>query len=298
MKIKKLFITLTLVAVLAASSMAMFGCALFGGNTLADGVYHVDRVYINGTEIDSNHTHWITLTAMHFEVSGSNLGIFLLGSRLITVEHRITSGYIEQRSPQMHNNQWIRENGSAASGHNSLRAESREIVMRHGMLSEVGRLVNGSVSVFFSLNATAPETTPPPETGTGVAPTQEQLLGKWYLNTQWTSGIFGTSRPGDALWVGGYFIEFNEDGTFSEVNFWNHLNTVSGTWTLSGSTLTLTRLTGSDGGLTFIGTRTLEINAEGSELIMIYSRPNPPADAWEYINVFSRYAPDANGNFM
>ena len=133
---------------------------------------------------------------------------------------------------------------------------------------------------------------PRPETGTGGAPTQEQLLGRWNLSEQWTSGrSFGSSRPGDALWVGGYFIEFNEDGTFSEIAFWNHLNTVRGTWTLNDSTLTLIRISGADGGLAFIGTRTLEINTDGTVLMMIYTRPNPSGRAWDYVNTFTRHAP-------
>ncbi|MCL2587715.1 MAG: hypothetical protein FWE31_05820 [Firmicutes bacterium] len=64
------------------------------------------------------------------------------------------------------------------------------------------------------------------------------LVGRWNL-TQTRHNPGGTIRPGDALWLGEYFIEFREDGTFTEVHFWGVME-VSGTWVVEGNTVTLT----------------------------------------------------------
>jgi len=125
----------------------------------------------------------------------------------------------------------------------------------------------------------------------GNAPTQAELTGRWNLTqTRYTGGMGGcgmavTNRPGDFLWSGGYFIQFNENGTFSESNFWSFSN--SGTWTLIGDSLTLNGGGGAPafGELQFISDR--RVGLQGNTLTMTYTRRSG-INTWHYLHTFTR----------
>jgi len=112
------------------------------------------------------------------------------------------------------------------------------------------------------------------------AQTAAQLHGRWYLTEHQTSGV-GTHRPGDDLWWNDYFIEFNANGTFREMNFWNPEFTASGTWTLSGNTVTLNLTTPDRGYFEFVRSRTLRISPDGRTLTIDYRRPQ-----WTYVATY------------
>jgi len=112
------------------------------------------------------------------------------------------------------------------------------------------------------------------------AQTATQLQGRWYLTEHQTSGM-GTHRPGDELWWFDYFIEFNANGTFREMNFWTPEFSATGTWTLSGNTVTLNLNVPDAGYFNFVRTRTLGISADGRTLRMSYQRPG-----WTYAATF------------
>ena len=108
------------------------------------------------------------------------------------------------------------------------------------------------------------------------------LYGRWMLEEHRTSGVLHT--PGHENWWYDYFIELNSDGTFTEMNFWTPEFIATGTWALSGNTLTL-NLAGTDGGsFEFVPLRSLSVSADGGTLIMNYRRP----PAWAYTGIFSR----------
>jgi len=115
-----------------------------------------------------------------------------------------------------------------------------------------------------------------------------QLHGRWDLTeTHYTPGMFTRSRPGSADWTGGYFIEFNSNGSFFEKNFWNWTNTVSGNWFLSGGSLTLNRTQGSDGELVFVSSRTVQISEDGNTLRITYTR-SQDGSTWNYTDTYER----------
>ena len=136
----------------------------------------------------------------------------------------------------------------------------------------------------------------------GYPPSAEELIGKWYLTQIFTSG-FGIITPdfGSDVWTADYFIEFNEDGTFSELNYWNWLNIVDGTWALGEyRDLMLTLDRGANAGdLIFIGSRTLGLSADGQTLRMQYRRTQG-GETWAYTHTFNKGSPTSSGggNYM
>ena len=126
----------------------------------------------------------------------------------------------------------------------------------------------------------------------GTAPDRAQLVGRWQLTQTRYRGNIGSGRtfaPGSTAhpgWSGGYFIEFFENGTFSEQNFWNLDGTrLSGTFILEGNSLKLTT-TGTQDEWEFVGTRHVGISSDGNTLTMTYTR-NQGA-AWHYLHTFTR----------
>ena len=119
------------------------------------------------------------------------------------------------------------------------------------------------------------------------AQTAAQLQGRWYLTAHQTTVVGGggseTHRPGDELWWNDYFIEFNANGTFRELNFWNPGFTASGTWTLSGNTVTLNLNVQDRGDFEFVRQRTLRLGSDGATLTMDYRRPQ-----WTYVATYRR----------
>jgi len=71
--------------------------------------------------------------------------------------------------------------------------------------------------------------------------TTARLYGRWMLEEHRTSGVL--HAPGHENWWYDYFIELNADGTFTEKNFWTPEFIATGTWALSGNTLTLNLVT-------------------------------------------------------
>jgi len=102
----------------------------------------------------------------------------------------------------------------------------------------------------------------------------ENIYGFWHLTEHRIDNRGGeTFRSGHALWSGGYFINFNRNGTFSELNFWTStFEVVTGSWELEGSTVILTRQNGSQGNFDFIGSRSLSLSENYATLTMNYSR--------------------------
>jgi len=129
----------------------------------------------------------------------------------------------------------------------------------------------------------------------GTAPERDQLNGIWQLTRMQTDGLpdaqasFRDIAPGHPLWAGGYFIEFDEEGNFAEIDFWNWhwFDVVSeGTFTLNGNNLTLVRTGGivvTDMEYAFIGSRYVGINNDGNTLTITYRRSN-----WTYTATFTR----------
>ena len=128
--------------------------------------------------------------------------------------------------------------------------------------------------------------------GIGSTPTREQLNGRWELTQIQTSG-HATERAGTPLWTGHHFIDFDAEGNFSENDFWNnHFNasvTSHGTFTLNGSTLTMTRAGGQSLTYHFIGTRRVGISRDGDTLRIRYDRPAGAGfRPWSYTHTFTR----------
>jgi len=111
--------------------------------------------------------------------------------------------------------------------------------------------------------------------GTAIAtpdPATRQAQGSWILLEHSTSGV-GTIGLGHEWWTTIYYIDLNPDGTFSEMNFWTPEFTATGTWVLSGSTLTLALDVQDAGSFPFVTTRTLTFSPDGDILTMEYRRP-------------------------
>ena len=128
-----------------------------GETTLADGTYTVDRIYINGAQVESNHLIWSTLApakgqwiVVGSKITFSHPALPGVPANSETVDHRIRSGYLEQRG-SVTNNRWTRENGSKASAYTSTRVENGEIVFRYGVNSEPGKHFGGTVYIFYAL---------------------------------------------------------------------------------------------------------------------------------------------------
>ena len=123
--------------------------------------------------------------------------------------------------------------------------------------------------------------------------TPELLLGRWRLAEYTFHNLEATFHPGDEWWFADYFIEFNRDGTFSELNFWTPMFGATGTWELSGDTVYLALDLGLEdlgaiyGLAPFVGPRALGISPDGNTLTMRYERP-ALYYYWEYTAVFSR----------
>lgn len=293
MKIKKkILITLMLVLVLVLSSVSLVACNLFGGNSLAEGTYELDRVYLNGQRVSTNHELHIFFSLITIEIDGNRFRVLAVDQIASDVEFRVRSGYIEQRTPVIHNNAWIRANGSREAEFMSLRTEDGYIVERHLSGGIFANSAGGSVYLFFSQT---PSEAPPPTTegnnGGETGYINENLLGRWYLTRQVMTGTeSGTFTPGDPLWFGGYFMEFRADGTWSEISFWNNENTVSGRWSYNGNNLILTHTAGGLGLFAFVGNRTFELSEDGETLTVRYTRTLMQA-TWNYVNTFSRTPP-------
>jgi len=156
MKKRKLLITLMLTLSLAfISVMALAGCGLFSSTTLEDGVYRIDRIYINGERITSAHTHWAALNSSQWTIEGNQATLTItppgLPSSSTTIDHRIRGGYLEQRHTTYTAGRWTRENGSAASEFVSTRVENGEIVVRYGSPSALAIFFGGRVYIYYSL---------------------------------------------------------------------------------------------------------------------------------------------------
>jgi len=113
-------------------------------------------------------------------------------------------------------------------------------------------------------------------------PAALQAQGSWTLLEHSTSGV-GAFGLGHELWAAVFYLDLNPDGTFSEINFWTPEFTATGTWELSGSTLTLSLGVRDAGGFPFVATRALTLSPDGEFLTMEYSRPQ-----WDYSSVFMR----------
>lgn len=298
MNIKRKLTAAVLAIMLALSlSVVGFACAL-SSSTLADGTYRIDRIYVNGNRITETHALWAGLNTSYFVVNGSSLTINVeaVMTLSMTVQHRVRGGYLEQRHAMYTNNQWIRENGTAPSGFVSSRVENGEIVMRHGTASQLGIASGGRVYFFYNRNVTAPDDNNGNEDGDTSY--LEQLLGRWYLHVQYTTPQFGYTRPGDALWMGEYFIEFNADRTFTELNFWHYPFEVSGAFTIDGLRITLAT-NSPTGGITFVPTRTIEFSQDthGAPILtMRYTRVGVPTTL-NYTNTFMRTRPASGSVF-
>ncbi|MCL2846792.1 MAG: lipocalin family protein [Firmicutes bacterium] len=141
-------------------------------------------------------------------------------------------------------------------------------------------------------------------TGCGRGPSSEDLHGRWELTEtrQGPSNNEQTFRPGSLTWLGGYFIEFRADGTFTEVDFWNRTaGTIPpegisiGTWSINNrGRLSMTR-TGGIATLPFVFIGTREVSLDGNTLTMSYRRrvPGTSNNYWNYTHVFTRAAASA-----
>jgi len=140
----------------------------------------------------------------------------------------------------------------------------------------------------------------------GASPERDQLNGRWNLTRIVTEGMppadayLRIIQNGHMYWTGDYFIEFDEDGNFSELDFWNWFDfdvTVSyGTFELSGNNLTLTRA----GGIApasmeygFLGNRFVGISSDGNTLTISYRRSQGNYGGrnnnfWVYTMTFTR----------
>ena len=141
--------------------------------------------------------------------------------------------------------------------------------------------------------------------GIGQAPEQDQLVGRWNLTRIETGGLpreqsdLRVQEPGSSFWASGYFIEFDADGNFSEIDFWNWRGTTvisSGTFALDGNDLTLTRTGGVAAGTMpyrFVGDRRVGISSDGNTLTMTYTRTQTilgQQARWDYTLTFERAA--------
>ena len=144
---------------LFAAVFNLSACGLF--DSLEDGVYVVDRIYLNGSLVGENHAIRRDLAAANAQwaIDGRNAtfshplipGFPPIQAQSSTVEYRIREGYFEQRSEELTNNLWTRENGSRQSAYTSTRVENNEIVIRYGTNSNAGQHFNGSVYIFYAL---------------------------------------------------------------------------------------------------------------------------------------------------
>jgi len=128
------------------------------GDSLENGTYNVDRVYINGNVVGSGHRVFSELAgAVGTWVIDGNQATFShrslpgFSANSLTVEFRVRGGFLEQRCANLTNNMWIRENGSAASAYISTRVEDGQIVVRFGEESDPGRRFGGRVYIFYTL---------------------------------------------------------------------------------------------------------------------------------------------------
>ena len=131
----------------------------------------------------------------------------------------------------------------------------------------------------------------------GSAPQQSQLYGRWELTrTVHRGASSGTFTPGHPNWSGSYHITFEENGEFTELNFWNFtlagfLHEIGGTWSIDGRALVLQRTQGQVGIYSFISERRLGISSDGNTLSMTYSRrhlQNGRNVTWHYRHTFVR----------
>jgi len=128
------------------------------------------------------------------------------------------------------------------------------------------------------------------------------LHGHWVLTqTRVSDGFGGLETVPRNRWPReGFFIEFDADGTFREIDFWNYVelelwaNTglSHGTWALrTNGRLRLTR-EGGVGALFFSFVRDREVNVVGDTMTMRYTRPVPGMRnaVYEYLHTFTRQA--------
>jgi len=113
-----------------------------------------------------------------------------------------------------------------------------------------------------------------PMSFTGAAPASpDQIYGMWELLEIHTGPATYNENSSSAMWTGGYFIEFNDDGTFSQKDFWNYKGVTDGTWSLDNGTLAMA--TESNAGPDrFISSRTVRISTDEEFLRIIYSKDN------------------------
>jgi|GEM_PF-1642464 len=112
----------------------------------------------------------------------------------------------------------------------------------------------------------------------GEVSNQSELYGRWRLvSTRWSSGFMcSTSSVGSNT---NHYILFNDDGTFSENNYWQ--GTQSGTWTFDASSSTIT-LSGRFG-----HSRTVQINNDGDRIQLEFDALWEGAN-FSYRNVYQR----------
>jgi len=287
---KKLLVTLLAVVMVFATSVSMIvftGC----GAGLSNGIYSLTSLRINGVEQSQTSDEWWAINLMNFTVSGNSITISGAGINQ-TVNFRVRGGYLEQQFL----GRWIREDGSSAAGFNSLRVENGNIVMRAGVMSQLGQIMNGEIQAIFAIGGGGPDLpteTPDINLPNSMTPTSEQILGRWYLQQIYTSGML--DYPGSNSWIGGYFIEFNEF-TFREMDFWNYPIETGGAWVLSGDRLNLTRVHGNTLYWNFVASRRVAISTDLQTLTIAYSRTQL-GNTWIYIHTFRRDMPDGGWFF-
>ena len=135
---------------------------LYNRPPIKEGFYTVDRVYIDGTQVEENHQVFTRLPAARATwrieskratvsapaLPGASIWRPELQSFRLTADIRVRRGYIEQRRLK----DWIRENGSAASKFVSTRIEKRQIIIRYGERSDTGIHFGGSVYVYYTFS--------------------------------------------------------------------------------------------------------------------------------------------------
>ena len=142
---RKVLLSLLVAVVMIGVALPLTGCFGPSVSYLDNGTYTLNRTYLGDTRLTQG-TEFDQVRDVTWRVEGRY--IFVTNPVIpITdwqIRHRIVDGYLEQRE-LVSGSQWIRENGSAASGFVSTRVENGEIVMR---LSVPGQPVWAS---FFSL---------------------------------------------------------------------------------------------------------------------------------------------------
>ena len=119
----------------------------------------------------------------------------------------------------------------------------------------------------------------------GNAPQEYEIIGRWQMVRHQYRGTDNATYGNNHAFVMWSYIEFNENGTFSESTPWGGIN--SGTWTQTdGHNFILTATTNIQmAGLVFVGSR--RIGIDGETLHMNYTRSQQGA-TWHYRMEFTR----------